>query len=190
MRPAPRHALVLALAAAGCGPGSPAGPREPDGYFGCSTDENRVTFDDERAAGRIKSDDSRAPLLTMPAVGSPLPGGAAPRFAWQPTPTAPGKPSGDVTCQRCSSCGALTTQHEPPISGNVYDLQFSVDGKVLYRALTTTQSLPADMPPPEIWKSFRGKSVALAITRLQVKANDVADGPYQGTKPLTFTVAN
>jgi hypothetical protein len=170
------RALALLAALAGCGPGPRQ--REPDEYLGCATDESWRTFDDRETTGQVKVDDAQAPLFAMPI------GPARPTLAWQITPTAPGKPSGDAACMQCPTCGPLIPDHLPPISGDVYDLQFTVDNAVAWRTLTTLQTWT---PSDATWSAWKGKSVSLVAVRVGLKVNDVQDGPYKASKPITFS---
>lgn len=110
-----------------------------------------------------------------------------PAVSWQPTPTIAGKPLGDASCTECPACGLLTTDHLPPVSGDVYDLQFTVAGQVVWRIIYTSQSWT---PPDPLWASWQGKTVTLRALRMQVSVNDWRDGPYQATKPIAFTVGS
>jgi hypothetical protein len=98
-----------------------------------------------------------------------------------------GKPTGSASCEACPSCGVLQAQHEPPVSGDVYDLQFSSDGVLRWRVLTTLQSYQFS---EQAWGVLKGKKVALRITRMQLKENDIVDGPAQPKQPISFTIAN
>jgi len=179
----------------------PAGTqREPDEYVGCSTDENWVTFDDQEATAVV--DDSQAPSLLTPTATS-FAVAQKPVFTWQRTPTEVGVPTGDVehpnvnpdlgnpNCVDCCTgwnSGALSTFHEPPISGNVYDLQLSVDGAaVSHRALTTLQEWT---PPDNVWASWSGHQITLKIWRLSLLQNAAKAGPFITRAPFVFRITN
>ncbi len=182
-------ALVSLLAVAGCG-GAP-GPREPDEYTGCASDENWRTFDDQEPTATVA--DATAPLLTSPSAGATVPASPQPRLTWQPDPTDVGAPAGDVpyTGAGCTDCcpqfnpGALQTLHLPPISGDAYDLQFTVDGKIAWRVVTTLQEWA---PPDGLWGAWKGKTVSLRLYRMTLLRNDVKQGPYVATQPFVFIV--
>ena len=182
-----RALFAAALLAASCS--DKATPREPDEYTGCGSDEHWRTFDDQESVA--KADDSMSPVFTQPAAGalSPSP---KPIFAWSQDPNDPGQNAGDVPymgvgCNNCCpefNTGALTSLHLPPISGNVYDLQFSVDGSVVHRVITTLQEWG---PSDSLWSSWKGKTISLRIWRMDLLHNDVKAGPYTPTKPFTFS---
>jgi hypothetical protein len=176
--------LVLAALAAGCQATPPQ--REPDEYDGCATDENWRTFDDKETTHQVTVDDSQAPSYSTPAGnGMSFPSSAPATFAWNLTPTLPGKPTGDATCTRCPSCGPLLPSHLPPVSGDVFDLQFSTGGTVVYRVITTLQTWAASTAVLSGWS---GKQISLATVRVTLSVNDVTEGPFEASSPLTFSV--
>jgi hypothetical protein len=162
---------------------------EPE-LTGCATDESWATFDDQEP--NVKKDDALGPALTAPTATALAPS-PKPIFRWSQDASTAGQPEGDVPHESCNDCcpqwnlGALTTLHLPPISGNLYDLKFSVAGEVVYRVNTTLQ---AWTPKDATWTSWAGKTVSLSITRLSVLSNDPKAGPYRRTTPYTFTVGN
>lgn len=177
---------ALAGAVAGCG-GSTTG-REPDEYTGCGSDENWRTFEDQEPVGTVS--DALAPLVTAPAAGSSVPSSAQLVVKWQPDPNDVGAPDGDVphdanACPEYNT-GSLQTLHLPPISGDAYDLQLTVDGKVAWRVITTIQEWGA---PDATLAGWKGKTVALKMWRMSVLRNDVKQGPFVASAPFTFTVA-
>ena len=182
-------AMLAWLAAAGCG-GATAS-REPDEYTGCGSDANWRAFDDQEPSSTVA--DATGPNVIMPAAGTTVPASPQPKFAWQQDPNDPGQPDGDVPYMGpgCTDCcpqfntGALTTLHLPPISGDVYDLQLTVDGKVAWRVVTTLQEWG---PSDTLWASWKGKTVSLQIWRMSVLRNDLKQGPYVATQPFVFTV--
>ncbi len=181
---------LVAGALAGCG--NPKPPlREPDELdanlgTGCATDENWRTFDDEETSHLVKVDDANAPFFVAPVTdGAQVPSSPKPTLAWQPTPALPGKPGGNASCPYCPTCGPLVADHQLPVSGDVYDLQFSVDGNVVYRVIYTAQRFT---PPDALWASWKGKQVSITAYRMTLKVNDVTDGPYQAAKPVVFSV--
>src|SRR5439155_24081445 len=116
-----------------------------------------------------------------------------PTFTWQPTPTVAGRANGTASClDNCTLCGgmhpcSLCGQHLPPTTGDEYDLQFTVDGAVAYRVLTTLQSFT---PPEALWATWGGKTVSLNAVRILFEVNRVQEGPFQPTKPISFSVVN
>src|SRR5579871_3536493 len=157
--------------------------REPDDYQGCGSDEAWPLFDQWEMGGSVRADDTRAPMFTLPTANATLSGGP-PVFAWQPTPTTPAAPFGDARCGQCPACG-LATAHLPAIVGTAYDLQFSVDGAVAWRVITTQEVWS---PSSALWSSWRGHRVSLVAVRALLDDNLLADGPYRATAPLSFSV--
>lgn len=185
---------LFALGALVAGCNSASGTREPDEYTGCATDEHWRTFDDQEPHATV--DDTLAPAFTAPAAGAVVPLATKPTVTWTQDANDPGMPTGDVPymdgpgCTMCCpqfNTGAIMTQHLPAISGDVYDLQFRVGGSVVYRVITTLQEW---MPPDATWASWKGKTIALQIWRLDVLHNDVKQGPFTPSTPLTFVVAS
>jgi hypothetical protein len=180
------------LLAGGCG-GSPS-HREPDEYTGCGSDEQWMTFDDNEAMATVSS--AMGPALTSPAAGATVPSSTKPILTWDQDPNDPGMSTGDVVyvdgpgCMGCCpqfNPGALTALHLPPISGNEYDLQFTVGGDYLWRTVTTLQEWT---PTDALWAQMKGKSVSLKIYRLTVLVNQLKQGPYVAPAPFTFSVGN
>jgi len=160
------------------------GPREPDQYDGCASNEHWVTFDRVEKAATV--DGTRAPWFTAPAAGATVPGAPSPRFAWQPSPSATGRDFGDATCAQCTICGQLAAQHLPPITGTVYDLQLTVDEAIEWRVLSTLQVWT---PPDDLWASWRGKQVSLRAWELPLDDNQATMGVFTSASPLVFEVA-
>jgi hypothetical protein len=183
--------LALLVAAAGCG-GS-TGSREPDEYTGCGTDEHWRAFDDQEPSAT--KDDAQAPVVMMPAAGATVALADKVKLTWQQDANDVGAPDGDVPYMGpgCTDCcpqfntGSLSTLHLPPISGNAYDLHFTVDGKVAWRVVTTLQEWG---PSDALWASWKGKTVSVAIWRMELLRNDVKGGPFVATQPFTFTVGD
>jgi hypothetical protein len=179
--------LLLLLVACSTAP-----TREPDEYTGCGTDENWRTFDDQAHNAVVA--DATGPAVTAPDLTAPIPSPAV--FMWNQDPNDPGTMLGDVPhngpgCNQCCpqwNPGALTIMHDPPISGDVYDLQFSSGGTVIYRVVTTLQEWQA---PAATWASWHGKSLSLRIWRMSLLSNDVrpgVGGPFVATHGFAFTV--
>jgi len=169
--------------------------REPDEYTGCAADEQWRLFDDEDK--NAVADATQAPILVTPATTTTRAADAPPVFSWTRAGTSnPGATLGDVPHENgpdCNNCcpqwngGALGTLHLPPISGTVYDLQFLVDGKVAWRALTTLQEYK---PTAAAWAAITaGASFDLKIVRIVVLRNDAKEGPFVAPTPTRFTVA-
>jgi len=175
------------LCLAGCG----ATPKNTvDELTGCASDEQWRTFDD--AEGTTTIADDRGPQLLAPTGTVSF--SQKPVLHWNQDPSTPGKPDGDVPyldgpgCQACCpqfNMGALTTLHLPAISGNEYDLQFSIDGNRVYRVITTLQEWT---PLDAVWTSWRGKTVSVKIIRLSVLVNSPKEGPFVASAPFQFTV--
>ncbi len=177
--------LLSAIVVAGCSNATTG--REPDEYTGCGTDETWRTFEDQEPTATVS--DAMAPLITQPAAGSAVSVAAGLVLKWQPDPNDVGAPDGDVP-HDANSCpeyntGSLQTLHLPPISGDAYDLQLTVNGKVAWRVITTIQEWG---PPPATLSGWQGKTVSLKMWRMSVLRNDVKEGPYVASSPFTFTV--
>ena len=177
----------------GCG-GAGATPREPDEYTGCGSDEQWHTFDDNEPLATVSN--STAPVLTQPVAGATVPSSTKPILQWNQDPSDPGKNDGDVSyidgpgCMACCpqfNTGALTSLHLPAISGDEYDLQFTVGGSYLWRTITTLQEWT---PKDALWAQMKGKSVSVKIYRLTVLVNQLKQGPYVAPTPSTFSVGN
>jgi hypothetical protein len=190
-----RLTFILLLACAGCGH-SGAG-LEPE-YAGCATDENWPTLDDSEKNAIVG--DATAPAITAPASGATLPFATRPTFTWKRSPTDNGAPDGNVphpakppyaATPGCTDCcpnfetGGLSTMHLPPISGDVFDLQFSAGSDVIHRVLSTLQEW---RPTDATWSLMRGKSLTLKIYRLGVLRNDPREGPFTPAAPFSFSV--
>jgi hypothetical protein len=165
-----------------------------DELTGCAKDEVYNLFEDfEKNA---KPDDSTGPVLTMPAPGMTVPFSPKARLQWNQDPNDPGMPTGDVPYVNgpgCMDCcpqfdkGALTTLHEPPVSGNAYDLQFYIGNNYVHRVITTLQEW---MAPDDLWQSWKGQTISVKIYRAQVLTDTLKMGPFVATKPSTFSVGN
>jgi hypothetical protein len=177
--------LLGLLTMTGCS--SPSTGREPDEYTGCGTDETWRTFEDQEPMSTVG--DTMAPLITQPAAGAMVPSSMPLVLKWQQDPNDVGAPDGDVP-HDANSCpeyntGSLMTLHLPPISGDAYDLQFTVDGKVAWRVITTLQEWQA---PDATLAGWKGKSVSLKIWRMSVLRNDLKEGPFVASSPFGFSV--
>jgi hypothetical protein len=196
-----RKLIFVTLLAAGCGGPTGGGPlREPDDYTGCATDEHWRTFDDQAKFATVA--DATGPAVTAPQNGATIAFANKPLFTWSLSPTAPGTALGNVPMD-CDggpewTTGAITTMHLPPITGIVYDLQFSSGGEIFYRVVTTLQEwLPPDTSNHSMipaWAAFKGKQVTLKIWRMELVKNDLRPGtnagPFVAMTPFTFTVGN
>jgi hypothetical protein len=180
---------IALVAIAGCG--TTTAGREPDEYTGCGGDETWRTFQDQEPTATVA--DAMAPVVTMPAAGASVSASSSLVVAWQQDANDVGMVGGDVphdgpACNNCCpeyNTGALTTLHLPPISGNAYDLQLTVDGKVAWRVITTLQEWGA---PPATLATWKGKTVTLKIWRMSVLRNDLKDGPFVAATPFSFNV--
>ena len=181
--------VALLLSLAGCG-GS-ASNREPDEYTGCGSDENWRTFEDQEHLATVA--DATAPTVTSPAAGATIASADKVKLTWQQDANDPGAPDGNVPymgpgCNMCCpqfNTGSLSTLHLPPISGSVYDLQFTVAGKVDHRVITTIQEWTAS---DAVWASWKGKSVELKIYRMALLQNEPKEGPFTSLTPFAFSV--
>jgi hypothetical protein len=177
--------LLGAILIGGC---SGSAHREPDEYTGCGSDETWRTFEDQEPLATVS--DAMAPLVTSPGAGATVTSVRPLIVRWQPDPADVGAPDGDVP-HDANSCpeyntGSLQTLHLPPISGDAYDLQFTVDGRVAWRVITTLQEWGAADATLAGWN---GKTVSLKIWRMSVLRNDLKEGPYIASSPLTFSVS-
>jgi hypothetical protein len=75
----------------------------------------------------------------------------------------------------------------PAISGDEYDLQFTVGGNYVWRTITTLQEWT---PTDALWAQMKGKPVSVKIYRLTVLVNQLKQGPYVAAAPSTFSVGN
>lgn len=178
--------IGIALAA-GCG-GDP-GTQEPN-YEGCATDENWSTFDDYESTARIKMDAGQVPKWLTPTMGMMVSASSPPTFTWQPNASTAGMQDGDVTCPQFQPASlhvlssGLKPLHEPPVSGTVYDLHFSVDGSDAYRVLTTQQRAGV---AASLWSSWSGKTITVTLYEAKMLRNDVVEGPYVAS-PLNVQI--
>jgi hypothetical protein len=187
-------ALLMVLGSvAGCSGGGSSGNREPDEYTGCGSDENWRTFEDQEKTATVS--DQSGPFVTSPSAGASVPSSTKVKLTWQQDPNDPGQPDGDVPymgpgCNQCCpqfNTGSLSTLHLPPISGDVYDLQFSIGATEVWRVVTTLQEWG---PSDALWATWTGKTVSLKMWRMAVLTNDVKSGPFVATQPFTFSVTN
>ncbi len=184
---------LIALLLAGCGGG--VTHRAADEYTGCGGDEQYRLLEDAEPTATV--DDTRAPQMTQPGNGAPVPFSPKVIVKWNQDPNDPGKPDGDVPYMDgvggCNACcpqfttGSLTTLHLPPESGNIYDLHFTVDGSYVWRLVTTLQEWT---PSDDLWKQWKGKTVSLQIWRMAILTNNPKEGPFVSTQPWTFSVGN
>jgi hypothetical protein len=188
-----RFALAFALTLAACHDHTGNG-REPDEYTGCSSDEQWRLFDDEDKNAVV--DATQAPLVSAPAMSTLAASSPPPVFTWTRAGSDPGSSLGDVPHENgpgCDNCcpqwngGALGPLHLPPISGTVYDLQFTVDNKVVWRVLTTLQQWK---PTDAAWRAITaGSSLELEIVRLVVLRNDPREGPFVAPEPTRYMIS-
>jgi hypothetical protein len=187
-----RHLLIASLLLVGCGNG--ATHVEPNEYTGCGTDEHWMTFDDNEALATVGS--PMAPTLTQPVSGATVPSTPKVILQWNQDPNDPGMSDGDVahvTGPGCNDCcpqyniGALTALHEPAVSGDIYDLQFSIGGSIVWRVVTTLQEWT---PTDTVWAQWKGKTVSVKIYRMTVLVNQLKQGPFVAARPFTFTVGS
>jgi hypothetical protein len=166
--------------------------REPDEYVGCATDENWATFDEREPFATVSP--IKAPVFTAPPAGAVIAFSNRPVFTWNVSMAEAGAPDGNVPHEpACVNCceqfnrGGLSTLHEPPVTGDIYDLQFMIADKVIHRALTTLQEWA---PPPAVWTSWRGMGVTLTIWRMSLVENEPVAGPFTSGVPFLFSVIN
>jgi hypothetical protein len=183
-------ALALAL---GCGGSAPM-HREPDEYTGCGTDEQWQTFEDNEPL--VMPASMTGPVLTQPAAGAMVTSATKPILQWNQDPGDPGQNDGDVIhtngpgCMDCCpqfNIGALTALHLPAISGDTYDLQFTVGSAYAWRTITTLQEWT---PPDALWAQMKGKRVSVKIYRMTILVNQLKQGPFVAPAPSTFSVSN
>jgi hypothetical protein len=197
--------LAIGLCAAGCG-----GPthREVDEYTGCSNDEQFMLLEDGEAHAIV--DDTQAPQVIMPAPNTTVPFATKVNLVWNQNPTNPGDIHGDVPfidgVNGCNACcpmfepGALMDfgqgasrfepLHLPPLSGDIYDLHFTVDGRYDWRLITNFQEW---IPTDDTWNRWRGKTVSVQIWRLNILRNQPSVGqmdPYTSNTPFVFHVGS
>ena len=183
----------LSVVAIGCGGG--VTHRAADEYTGCGQDEQYRLLEDGEVSATV--DDTQAPQLTAPASGATVPFASKPILTWNQDSTSAGQSDGDVPyldgVNGCNACcpqftpGSLTTLHLPPESGDIYDLQFTVDGSYVWRLVTTLQEWT---PSDDLWAMWKGKGVSLKIYRMAILQNNPKTGPFVATQPYTFSVGN
>jgi hypothetical protein len=184
--------LVLTVVGAlgACGPKAETS-REPDAYEGCATDEVWRVLDEAQQGSRVRADDAQAPRFLQPLTqGATLPGENPIAIRWDLSPSVAGNVNGDATCEQCPTCGTqptLVTPHEAPVTGTVFDLQFSAAGRIQYRVLTTVQSLTV---PANVWQGWRGQQVSVTALRAQILNGELQGDAYRPAQPLSFTVSN
>jgi hypothetical protein len=188
-----KRALLIALVAAGCGGG--VTHRAADEYTGCGQDEQYRLLEDAEATATV--DDTQAPQLTAPSSGASVPFSPKVIIKWNQSAASPGQPDGDVPyldgVNGCNACcpqftmGSLTTLHLPPESGDIYDLQFTVDGNYVWRLVTTLQEWT---PGDDLWAKWKGQGVSVKIYRMAILQNNPKAGPFVASQPFTFTVGN
>lgn len=147
-------------------------------YEGCVTDENWVTMDDFIGSNRVKTDPQAGPQWIEPMAGATLPSSSPAVFRFQPSAANAGSPNGDATCPQFqpSRFGGLNPVHLPAVSGTIFDLQFTVDGAVAYRVLTSRQFASV---PAATWSGWAGKRVSVALHGARMLKNEVVEGPYR-----------
>jgi hypothetical protein len=192
MKVVKRALIGLVFLAAGC---NNATHREMDEHTGCGEDEQYRLLEDGEAT--VVIDDAQAPQMTDPADGATVPFSPKVIVRWNQSPSSPGQNDGDVPYMNgvngCNDCcpqftpGALSTLHEPPESGDIYDLQFTVNGSYVWRLITTLQEWT---PTDDLWATWQGKHVSLKIYRMAILQNNPKSGPFVAMQPFTFTVGN
>jgi hypothetical protein len=185
-----KQALFLCIFVSGC-----SAPADTVEFTGCGTDEHQRTFDDQEPMAMVSSGDT--PTMTKPDLTQTLAFASKPVFQWTIDAVDPGKPDGDVPymdgtpgCNMCCpqfNTGALTTLHEPAVSGDVYDLRFSTGGNEVHRLITTLQEWT---PDDTLWKSWKGATVTLKLYRMTLLMNEDKAGPYTSSQPLTVKVGS
>lgn len=154
-------------------------------YEGCATDENWETFDDYESTNRVKTDANAGPKWLEPlATGAELSvaSSMSPTWRWQPSASETGTDKGNVSCAGFTATSLKTTSqrlsplHQPPISGTVFDVQFLVEGAVVYRVLTTKQTVTV---PQATWAGWTGKHLSVDLVSAKLLQNDVVEGPYR-----------
>ncbi len=187
--------LVLATLLTACGGNAPS--REPDEYVGCATDEHWLLFDDQELAKKVMESSTLAPQVTAPPIGSTFAFSDKPIFHWNQDPDEAGDSGGDVPAD-CPqwNLGGLSILHLPVVSGDLYDLQFSISGAVFYRVITSLQEwtppATANRSMIDAWKTFRNRQVSLKIVRAKLLRNDLPSDTYAyaAATPFAFTVSN
>jgi hypothetical protein len=182
--------IWLCVLLGGCGGAS---HRQADESTGCAVDEQYNVFEDGEA--HVIVDDTNAPQMTQPLNGATVPSSPKVIVQWNQKVNNPGAPDGDVAhvdgvngCNMCCeqfNIGALKTLHEPPESGDIYDLHFTVGGSYVWRVITTLQEWT---PPDDLWARWKGQKVSIQIYRMAILLNDPKEGPYTASQPYTFTV--
>lgn len=180
-----------------CGPEEETVALPPVVYGGDASDEAL-----ERVWPKIATAESSATLsarISAPANGAALPAGSSPTFSWslvsgayvpgirQPSPAseAPGSKA-----LAFSFGSAIAEAHLPPVTGEVYLLEFITGAGEAnpLRVFTTDTSWTAD---PDSWNRLKaaGGSITLKIYNAYLNQNIVEEGPYASPEPVAFTVS-
>jgi hypothetical protein len=213
--------VALAVAAAGlsgCDSEKPLPPEADEVVNSCedvpagaafASDESFTKFVEAEAAGRVTSEDCRAPVLTSPSAAT-LDRNTPPTFEFTPTqpacaqtmaPAPAVKPGGPPACPRrprgtwariwkmLSPIG-VAEAHCPAVEGPNYLLRIrDAQDKPIYTALL---SVTIFTPRQTVWKRVMaghgGQAVKLTLARAMFVRGGIMEGPFVSTKPINMTV--
>ena len=176
---------ILAVA---CSPGTTC--PEPT-YGGKGSDEAWRSMQDAQA--RAKKDDAKAITLFAPTAGAKLDAAAPPKFVWtsplmaSAAPLTPAKRG--VLAMASDLVYSSAWAHLPPVTGPVHWLKISLPNKTCGVELVTT--LTEWTPSTEAWaalKDTKGATLSMDVFSAYLQDNRISEGPYQLTKPVTFSV--
>ncbi len=177
-----------------------------------ASDESFTKFVEAEAAGRVVSEDCRAPVLTAPAAGASLDRNTPPTFTFMPTqpacaqtmgpPAAPVKRGGPPACPRrprgawarlwkmISPIG-VAEAHCPAVEGPNYLLRIrDAQNKPIYTALlSVTTFKPKDDTWKRVMASHGGQAVKLSLQRAMFVRGSIMDGPFVSTQSVSLTIA-
>jgi hypothetical protein len=211
-------ALIAAAALAACESEKPLPPEADEIVNSCedvplgelfASDESFTKFIEAEAAGRVLSEDCRAPVLTGPAPGGSVDRNTPPTFTFdatapacaQPAPAATRKRTGPPACTprprtrwarflRMVSPIGVAEAHCPAVEGPNYLLRISdARGQAIYTALLSVTSWK---PKEENWKRVMsgrgGQTLRVSIQRAVFVRGSIMQGPFVGKQPFTLTV--
>lgn len=165
-------------------------------YAGDATDETWVVMKDNE--DNAKSGDD-APVFTSPKNNATLSAATAPKFAWDSTlKVAAWQPAASTRAARAPARDAWDAlvaavipaahAHEPPITSDLYWLQFVLPDQACVASILTTDLEVT--PDDDTWKlvaEHKGTPIEVRIISAYVEQNVLTEGPFAG-KALTFTI--
>jgi len=176
---------------------------EPE-YGGAATDEAFTSIVDGEK--RVSADDTKSVAITVPTQSQVFQRSAPPLLRWMPGSVSSSMSRLHVPASRRFATRVPTREkspfawvarlfeseawaHEPPITGPLFYLHFTVPGRACeVRVLTTMTSYQVSTAAFDAFKAATGP-ITLSITSAYVRENRITEGPYKPTAARTFTVA-